>query len=157
MIGIIGLGKMGREMARNLVKIQGPNTLAVYDISPDVTNSVAASLGVVPASSASMLARMCSSVISIVPNDAALRTVVCGENGILAGVNAGANVLHVSCSTVSPFTSREVSESGKSKLVHVSAPVFARPDGIAKQQAYFPVSGATSAHRAAAIQVTLQL
>lgn len=47
--------------------------------------------------------------------------------------------MHVSCSTVSPYTSRELSEahaaaSGE-RTKYVAAPVFARPDGLALQQA----------------------
>ncbi len=53
--------------------------------------------------------------------------------------------LHISCSTVSPFTSRELAALHAERQVgFVGAPVFARPDGVARKQAYFTL-GATDA------------
>lgn len=50
--------------------------------------------------------------------------------------------LHVSCSTVSPFTSRALAAAHTARGVgFVGAPVFARPDGVEKKQAYFVVGG----------------
>ncbi len=50
--------------------------------------------------------------------------------------------LHVSCSTVSPFTSRALGHLHTARDVRfVGAPVFARPDGVEKKQAYFVVGG----------------
>ena len=47
---------------------------------------------------------------------------------------------HVSCSTVSPYTSRELSDfhlAASAGSKYVGAPVFARPDGLALKQASF--------------------
>jgi 3-hydroxyisobutyrate dehydrogenase-like beta-hydroxyacid dehydrogenase len=53
--------------------------------------------------------------------------------------------LHISCSTVSPFTSRGLARlHAKRQVGFVGAPVFARPDGVARRQAYFS-AGATDA------------
>lgn len=53
--------------------------------------------------------------------------------------------LHISCSTVSPFTSRTLARAhAKRGVGFVGAPIFARPDGVARRQAYFTV-GATDA------------
>ena len=50
--------------------------------------------------------------------------------------------LHISCSTVSPFTSRDIAALHTDRKVRfVGAPVFARPDGVERKQAYFVVGG----------------
>lgn len=54
--------------------------------------------------------------------------------------------VHVSCSTVGPWTSREIAIAhSKRDIGFVSAPIFARPDGMAAGQATIPVSGAPEA------------
>ncbi len=57
-----------------------------------------------------------------------------------------AGSVHVGCSTVSPQAARAVAvvhETHNSD--YVSAPVFARPDGMALGQATIPISGAADA------------
>merc|ERR1712232_823838 len=50
--------------------------------------------------------------------------------------------IHVSCSTVSPATTQELAaEYAASGVGFVSAPVFARPDGMRRGEATIPVSG----------------
>lgn len=62
---------------------------------------------------------------------------------LLPALQPGA--LHISCSTVSPFTSRMLARTHAARgVAFVGAPVFARPDGVARRQAYFTV-GATDA------------
>jgi len=89
--------------------------------------------------------------VSIVPNDEALRAVALGPDGLLAGFRAaGADasdkrLLHVSCSTVSPHTSRELAElHAEAGVDFVAAPIFARPENMAAGQASFVLSGADS-------------
>lgn len=78
----------------------------------------------------------------------------CPQGGIFEATAKGSGLLHISCSTVSPFTSRALSDECEAVgVVHVSAPAFARPDGIAKRQAYFPVSGGDTVARSASIEL----
>ena len=64
-----------------------------------------------------------------------------GEDRLLNHLRPGS--LHISCSTVSPSTSRELASlhSSKANAAFLGAPVFARPDGLASKQAYFVVGG----------------
>lgn len=56
------------------------------------------------------VASQVDALVSVLPNDKVLRSVVFdGDDGLLAGFNAGA--LHVSVSTVSPHSSRELAEA----------------------------------------------
>ena len=59
----------------------------------------------------------------------------------------GPDSLHISCSTVSPSTSRKLASVHLSEkgAAFVGAPVFARPDGLSRKQAYFVVGGDSKA------------
>ncbi len=153
-VGFIGIGHMGAKMAANVAATQG-RTVYVYDTSEDAVKAccdqaaVLESNGdIVGTSSAAELVQQCSTVISMLPNDAALTAVT--EASILPHMNT--NGIHVSCSTVSPHTSRMLAEKhAEAGSAYVGAPVFARPDGIASKQASFVVSGPTEAVEHAAL------
>jgi len=81
-----------------------------------------------------------STVISMLPNDDVLRRVTTDPNGILANISPAC--VHISCSTVSPHTSRELAIMHEAKnAIYVGAPVFARPDGVATKNGTWLVSG----------------
>uniref|UniRef100_A0A7S2SSK4 6-phosphogluconate dehydrogenase NADP-binding domain-containing protein n=1 Tax=Rhizochromulina marina TaxID=1034831 RepID=A0A7S2SSK4_9STRA len=145
-VAVVGLGNMGSALAQNLA--DAGCRIFVHDRDPAVTQSVASAVAGTACSSVAEAVSESDVVMSIVPNDEALTEVVEGDSGMLeAARNRSAPLLHVSCSTVSPFTSRKLSEH--QDITHVSAPVFARPDGLAARQAFFPVSGADADTRQA--------
>ena len=77
--------------------------------------------------------------MSMLPNDAVVEAVA---SALLQSADPKRPLTHVSCSTVSPTTARSLALSYKEQNYQfVSAPVFARPDGIAKKQAYWLLSG----------------
>jgi len=79
----------------------------------------------------------CPVVFSALPDDQVLRRVA---TELLPALKPGA--IHVSCSTVSPNISRALAEEHLAGGVgFVAAPVFARPDGMRRGEATFPVSG----------------
>lgn len=81
----------------------------------------------------------------MVPNDAALRKVVLDEATGIAPALAPKG-LHISCSTISPATSRELyAVHQRAQQRYVAAPVFARPDGIEQKTGTFVLSGDQSA------------
>lgn len=82
----------------------------------------------------------------MLPNDAAVNQV---SNVILA--NSPAEIVHISCSTVSPTTSRKLASiyTSQSKQF-IAAPVFARPDGLARRQAVWMVAGEERGRKIAA-------
>ena len=83
------------------------------------------------------VATRCNVVLSLLPNDAIVTEV---SNEMISSNND--SLCHISCSTVSPQTSRRLEQIFISKgAKFVSAPVFARPDGLAKRQATWMVSG----------------
>jgi len=119
-LGWIGLGKMGYPICTNLAKAGFP--LAVYDIDPARGTSLAASHGVTAAASLADVARDADIVFSMVPDDAALKAVALGPDGVLACMARGA--IFVDLSTVSPEASVEVGEeAARLGIRYVCAPV----------------------------------
>lgn len=103
LIGVVGLGSMGKPMARN-VAVDGDRVLA-YDID---TSAVAAieSDAIRPAADVAGIARHCELVLVMVWDDAALHEVVFGQRGILAADSFNGCV--VDLSTTSVAIAREI-------------------------------------------------
>jgi 3-hydroxyisobutyrate dehydrogenase len=118
-IGWIGLGNMGIPMAKNLLK--AGFDLTVYNR----TASKAAPLqeaGARLADSPRSLLEKVDMVITMVADDAALKQLHEGADGLLAGAGAGKTVIDMS--TVSPATTRELAEKLAAKGVeYLDAPV----------------------------------
>jgi len=138
-IGLIGLGKMGAAMAANFV--EAGHSLVVYDAMPEAVAHVLKLDNVTAASSPGEVCTQASTVISMLPNDTVLRKVTLDEtHGILANLQPGG--VHVSCSTVSPHTSRELAALHEAQgCRYAGAPVFARPDGVACKNGSWLLSG----------------
>src|SRR5258708_403085 len=82
--------------------------------------------------------------MTMLSDDAALKEVVTGEHGFLHRL--GQNGVHVSLSTVSPETSRELARlHAKSGSFYVAAPVLGRPDAAAARKLWICVSGVEEA------------
>jgi len=105
-IGVIGLGSMGKPIARNLA-VEGDTVLA-YDIDARAVDAVA-SESVAGAASAADIAERCELVVLMVWDDAALREAVLGARGILACRSFRGCV--VDLSTTSVAVAREVGEA----------------------------------------------
>src|SRR5438477_5010544 len=102
-IGFIGLGIMGRPMARNLLKAGYP--LVVHSRSrPPVDELVAA--GARAATSPREVAGQCDVLITMLPNSPDVELVALGKNGIVEGARSG--LAYVDMSTISPIVSQKV-------------------------------------------------
>ncbi len=111
-IGLIGLGIMGKPMARNLVK--AGYSLVVHNRSQGAMDELTAeSDQITAASSPREVAEQVSIVITMLPDSPDVRAVVFGENGILEAMNEGD--LLVDMSTIAPETAIEVSEALKER------------------------------------------
>lgn len=100
-IAFVGLGIMGRPMAGHL--LQAGHELVVYDIAAIPNDLVAA--GAQSAASARDAARGAEVVIIMVPDTPHVEAALFGENGISAGLSAGAVV--VDMSSISPIATKE--------------------------------------------------
>jgi 2-hydroxy-3-oxopropionate reductase len=104
-IGFIGLGIMGKPMARNLAK--AGYDLVVYNRSrDDVDTLLAEGDQFQAAGSAREVAERTKAVITMLPDSPDVRDVVFGEKGVLSAVGKGH--LLVDMSTIAPATAVEV-------------------------------------------------
>jgi 2-hydroxy-3-oxopropionate reductase len=107
-IGFIGLGIMGKPMARNLAK--AGYGLVVYNRSADDTEALLAEGGPYEAAANPReVAEKTKTVITMLPDSPEVREVVFGEQGILPAMSQGS--LLVDMSTIAPATAIEVSDA----------------------------------------------
>ena len=118
-IGFIGLGIMGKPMARNLMK--AGYKLVVYDIKEDAVSELVKD-GAEAGKSSTDAASGCEVIITMLPNSPEVREVVLGKNGIIAGVRPGSVVIDMS--SIAPATTKEVAEKLQEKgVIMLDAPV----------------------------------
>jgi 3-hydroxyisobutyrate dehydrogenase-like beta-hydroxyacid dehydrogenase len=111
-IGFIGLGNMGSRMARRI--IAAGYALTVCDTDENKTR-VFEQQNVQRAGTPYELAGRSEAILCSVPDDAAVREVVTGRNGVLAA--SGPLRYFVDLSTVSPANSRELAKAGRERGV----------------------------------------
>jgi 2-hydroxy-3-oxopropionate reductase len=118
-IGFIGLGLMGKPMARNLLKAGYP--LVVYNRSQAPMAELQTD-GASLATSPQEVAQQVDVVITCVSDSPDVEAVVLGNNGVIEGARPG--MLYVDMSTIAPATSRQVYAALKAKQVDaLDAPV----------------------------------
>lgn len=118
-VGFIGLGIMGRPMAKNLVK--AGYRLVVHDINPAPVEELV-SLGQEAARSPREVAERTDVVITMLPNSPDVRQVVLGPDGVLEGARAGTMIIDMS--SIAPLVSIEVAQKAREKAVRMmDAPV----------------------------------
>lgn len=143
-IGFVGLGHMGTAMAANLAAT-GRRVIA-YVRRPDQIGKLEA-LGLGPTTDIGDLFD-CDLVISMLPDDDAVREVVFGRSndnldGLAAGLMPGA--IHLSMSTISTAAaSLLASEHARHGQGYVAAPVFGNPDAAQARQLFIVAGGASA-------------
>jgi 2-hydroxy-3-oxopropionate reductase len=118
-IGFIGLGIMGKPMAKNLLK--AGYSLVVYDVVADAVQELAAA-GAQAGTSPKDVAQKSGIIITMLPNSPHVREVVLGANGVLDGAKPG--TILVDMSSIAPLVSKEVNEKAREKgVIMLDAPV----------------------------------
>jgi len=136
-IGFIGLGHMGAAIAANLLR--AGNEVAVWNRSADKARPLIEA-GATLVDSPKAAATLSEVVFSMLADDAALQSILNGEQGVLAGLRPGA--LHVSMSTIGVATADEVASLHRSRGQRfLCAPVFGRPQAAAAAKLFVVVSG----------------
>jgi 2-hydroxy-3-oxopropionate reductase len=107
-IGFIGLGVMGRPMARNLLKRGYP--LVVHSRSQGPVDEIVAA-GASGAPSPAEVARRARCIITMLPDGPDVERVLTAANGILSTVQAGSVV--VDMSTIAPTTARRLAAAAR--------------------------------------------
>jgi 3-hydroxyisobutyrate dehydrogenase-like beta-hydroxyacid dehydrogenase len=141
-IGVVGLGHMGTAMAVNLAA--AGRRVVAYVRHPEKMDELAA-LGLYPTTDIAHLFD-CEIVISMLPDDDAVRDVVFGREdlgleGLAEGLMPGA--VHLSMSTISSAAATDLaSEHARHGQGYVAAPVFGNPDAAKARQLFVIAAGA---------------
>ena len=118
-VGFIGLGVMGKPMARNLLR--AGMAVAVHNRSPQAVEELAAE-GARPCRNPREVGEVSEIILTMLPDSTQVESVVTGPDSILAGARRG--VLIVDMSTISPAMARALADKARSIGVgFVDAPV----------------------------------
>lgn len=116
-VGMIGLGIMGKPMAKNLLK-------AGYDLTVSSSNRASAELVEAGAKAASNaeIGETCEVVLTMVPNSPQVKAVMLGEDGVAAHMKPGS--VFIDMSSINPVASKEIAaELAKKGIEMLDAPV----------------------------------
>ncbi len=118
-IGLVGLGIMGRPMARNLMK--AGHSLTVHDmVRPAVDELVGQ--GATAETSSKGVAAKNPIVVTMLPDSADSEAVILGPDGVLSGASAGSVVIDMS--SIAPGSSQKIAAACEAKGVDfLDAPV----------------------------------
>jgi len=127
----IGLGKMGNTICNNLIdsnySLLGYDPYTRQDVKIKTTNNLLDFI------------QSPNIIFSSLPDDKVVEEIFI--NRYLASI-LKPNSIHVSLSTISPKLAKSLSQiHSKNESYFISAPIFARPDGLAKKEAYIPIAG----------------
>ena len=114
-IGFIGLGVMGKPMAKHL--ISAGHRLTVHNRSRGAVDELVTA-GAAAAAAPAEVARASDVVITMLPDTPDVERVIAGDNGVLAGLKNGAVVIDMS--SISPVATerlaKQVADKGGSML-----------------------------------------
>jgi len=105
-VGVVGVGRMGANMARRLKDV-GYDVTVVYDQFPALAESLAAELGCTAATTLAQVSAAAEVILTVVTDDAAMRGIFAKDGDSLLANAAGR--LFLNCATVSPQVHEEVS------------------------------------------------
>jgi 2-hydroxy-3-oxopropionate reductase len=109
-VGFIGLGVMGKPMAKNLIK--AGFSLVVHNRSRAAVDELVAA-GARAASSPADVAKQASFVITMLPDTPDVERALTGESGILGGLKSGAVVIDMS--SISPTATERLAQQVAAK------------------------------------------
>jgi 2-hydroxy-3-oxopropionate reductase len=118
-VGFIGLGIMGKPMAKNLM--EAGYELVLYNRTLEKAEELAED-GAEVAANPRVVAENSDIIVTMLPDSPDVRNVVVGEDGVLEGIKEGA--LLVDMSTISPVVTEELAAAVKEKSASMlDAPV----------------------------------
>ncbi len=140
-VGYIGLGLMGKSMARNILKAGFP--LVVHNRSRAAVDELV-SEGAEGARSPADVASRADIVFTNLPDSPDVETVALGEHGIIEGAHPG--LIYIDNSTIKPAVARQVAEALKSHGVSMlDAPVSGGDIGAREGTLTIMIGGSTEA------------
>ena len=144
-IGFIGLGIMGKPMARNLIKAGYP--LVVHNRSQAAVDELS-NEGAKAATSSKEVAEQSEFLITMLPDSPDVEIVYSGEKGVLSGVKPGATLIDMS--SISPVVARKLAaEAEKRGCDMLDAPVSGGEAGAVSASLSIMIGGKAAAVDAA--------
>ena len=138
-VGMIGVGRMGSAMARNLLK--AGHRLTVFDMAKEPARELAKDGAAIAGSAKDAFKG--DAMISMLPNDDAMRAVFIEGDVLPAG---GSATVHVNMATASVACAEELTALHRQRGVpYVAATVWGRPDVAAAAKLSIAVAGDTKA------------
>ncbi|MCX8251612.1 MAG: 2-hydroxy-3-oxopropionate reductase [Dehalococcoidia bacterium] len=145
-IGVIGLGIMGKPMARNLMT--SGHEVVVYDLFPEPVEELVTDGAVLGTSPADVASKSDITVV-MVQNSPQSMTVALGENGIIEAADKGQLV--VDMSSIAPLVSQKIGkELAESGIDFLDAPVSGGEPGAIAGTLAIMVGGTQAAFDRAA-------
>jgi len=139
-IGFIGLGIMGRPMARNLLK--AGYSLVVHSRSRGPVDEIVKA-GATAAASPKDVAAQCDVLITMLPNSPDVEQVALGPGGIIEGARRG--LIFADMSTISPIVSKKIGKALEAKgVAMLDAPVSGGEKGAIDGALSIMVGGDTA-------------
>lgn len=136
-IGFIGLGSMGSKLAARLITLGFP--LGIFNRTPEKMNKFAKN-GAWEAKSPKELAQKSDVILTCVTDDTAIREIMEGENGAMAG--AMAKTVFIDMSTVSVSVTKDLEKKArKIGASWIDAPVLGSPQMAEAGNMPFVVGG----------------
>ena len=136
-LGFIGLGIMGKPMAKNL--INAGYSLIVLDISPGPVEELVA-MGATAAGTPAEVAKQVKKVITMLPDGPDVEKVVMGENGVLEA--ATSDTMFVDMSSISPTVTNKIAAALEGKGARaLDAPVSGGEPGAINGELAIMVGG----------------
>ena len=118
-LGFIGLGIMGKPMARNL--INAGHSLVVHDHKQAPMQELATE-GAEMAQSCRDASQGCEVIITMLPDSANSEDAILGHHGVLEGAPAGSTIIDMS--SINPLVSQKIAaEAAKHNVEMLDAPV----------------------------------
>jgi 2-hydroxy-3-oxopropionate reductase len=145
-IGVIGLGIMGKPMARNLMT--AGHEVVVYDLFPEPVEELVTDGAVLGTSPADVASKSDITVV-MVQNSPQSTTVALGENGIIEAADKGQLV--VDMSSIAPLVSQKIGEElAEAGIDFLDAPVSGGEPGAISGTLAIMVGGTQAAFDRAA-------
>jgi len=136
-LGFIGLGIMGRGMARNLLK--AGFEVRVWNRTASRMDELAKD-GATIATSPAALAAQCDIILTCVSDTPDVEAVILGKDGVIHGLRSGSLVIDMS--TISPHATRLITQHLAAKgAFMLDAPVSGGSEGAAKGTLSIMVGG----------------
>jgi 2-hydroxy-3-oxopropionate reductase len=110
-VGFVGLGIMGKPMAKNLM--EAGYELVLYNRTPEKAQELAEDGEAEVVANPREVAENSDIIITMLPDSPDVEAVVAGEGGVLEGIRDGA--LLVDMSTISPVVTEELAEKVKER------------------------------------------